>query len=50
MVFFDPDPAIAEFSGLTDVKRREFYWMHLSASHEFLGDLLPAGWNLILLK
>ena len=48
--FFDPDPALAEFSGLTDVKRREFYWMHLSASHEFLGDLLHAGWNLIPLK
>ena len=48
--FFDPDPEIARYSNLLDVKRSEIYWMQLSASHEFQGDLLVEGWNLVRLQ
>ena len=48
--FFDPDPEIARYSNLLDVKRSEIYWMQLSAPHEFQGDLLVEGWNLVRLQ
>ena len=47
--FFDPDPEFADFTDLTEVESGDILWVNLLEPHQFQGDSLSSGWNIVKL-
>ena len=47
--FFDPRPEFAQANSLTTARSGDIVWLNMASPHEFQGQPLTPGWNLVAL-